>query len=57
MLRNYEPGATSKGVFCPPYSDSRYRLAPLSSPHRSRVLEALCETLNKTNTPFPGTRL
>jgi hypothetical protein len=32
-------------------------LAPLSSPHRSRVLEALCETLNKTNTLFPGTRL
>ena len=21
MLRNYEPGATSKGVFCPPYSN------------------------------------
>jgi DNA-binding CsgD family transcriptional regulator len=35
----------------------RITLAPLSSPHRSRVLEALCETLNKTNTPFPGTQL
>ena len=35
----------------------RITLAPLSSPHRSRVLEALCETLNKTNTLFPGTRL
>lgn len=32
-------------------------LAPLSSPHRSRAVEALCETLNKTNTLFPGTRL
>jgi hypothetical protein len=35
----------------------RITLAPLSSSHRSRVLEALCETLNKTNTLFPGTRL
>lgn len=35
----------------------RITLAPLSSPHRSRILEALCETLNKTNTLFPGTRL
>jgi len=35
----------------------RITLAPLSSPHRSRVLEALCETLNKSNTRFPGTRL
>jgi transposase len=35
----------------------RITLAPLSSPHRSHVLEALCETLNKTNTLFPGTRL
>ena len=35
----------------------RITLAPLSSPHRSRVLETLCETLNKTNTLFPGTRL
>jgi transposase len=35
----------------------RITLAPLSSPHRSRVLEALCEMLNKTNTLFPGTQL
>jgi len=35
----------------------RVRLAPLSSPHRSRVLESLCDALNKTNTLFPGTRL
>ncbi len=35
----------------------RITLAPLSSPHRSRVLESLCEVLNKTNTLFPGTQL
>ena len=35
----------------------RIMLAPLSSPHRSRVLEALCEMLNKTDTLFPGTQL
>jgi DNA-binding CsgD family transcriptional regulator len=35
----------------------RITLAPLSSPHRSRVLEALCDALNKTNTLFPGTQL
>jgi DNA-binding CsgD family transcriptional regulator len=35
----------------------RITLAPLSSPHRSQVLEALCEVLNKTNTLFPGTQL
>jgi DNA-binding CsgD family transcriptional regulator len=35
----------------------RITLAPLSSPHRSRVLESLCDDLNKTNTLFPGTRL
>ena len=35
----------------------RITLAPLSSPHRSRVLETLCDVLNKTNTLFPGTQL
>jgi len=35
----------------------RVRLAPLSSPHRSRALESLCAALNKTNTLFPGTQL
>ncbi len=35
----------------------RITLAPLSSPHRSLVLEALCEMLNKTDTLFPGTQL
>lgn len=32
-------------------------LAPLSSPHRSRAIAALCEKLNATGTVFPGTRL
>jgi hypothetical protein len=32
-------------------------LAPLSSPHRSRAVAALCEELNQTNTRFPGTSL
>ena len=33
------------------------RLAPLSSPHRTRVLEALCVALNQTNSTFPGSQL
>lgn len=32
-------------------------LAPLSSPHRSRAVAALCTSLNATATIFPGTRL
>ncbi|MBI5362352.1 MAG: hypothetical protein HZA53_04175, partial [Planctomycetes bacterium] len=32
-------------------------LAPLSSAHRSRAIAELCETLNRTATCFPGTRL
>jgi transposase len=32
-------------------------LAPLSSPHRTRAVEALCELLDQTATVFPGTRL
>ena len=32
-------------------------LAPQRSPHRTRALAALCEELNQTNTPFPGSRL
>ena len=35
----------------------RITLAPLSSPHRSQALATLCETLNKTETRFPGTDL
>lgn len=32
-------------------------LAPLSSPHRTRAAQALCEILDQTATIFPGTRL
>jgi transposase len=40
-------------------SDSELHLilAPLSSPHRTRAAQALCETLNQTATTFPGSRL
>jgi len=41
----------------PKVDQLRITLAPLSSPHRSRVLETLCDVLNKTNTLFPGTQL
>ena len=30
---------------------------PLSSPHKTRAIAAVCEALNATATPFPGTRL
>jgi transposase len=32
-------------------------LAPLSSPHRTRAAQALCEMLDQTPTIFPGSRL
>jgi hypothetical protein len=32
-------------------------LAPLSSPHRTRAAQALCEVLDQTATTFPGSRL
>ena len=35
----------------------RVLVAPLSSPHRTRVLATLCGELNATATAFPGTRL
>ncbi len=35
----------------------RVTLAPLSSPHRSKAVAALCEILNKTETRFPGSKL
>src|SRR5271167_1877065 len=41
----------------PVEGELRITLAPLSSPHRSRVVESLCEALNQTNTMFPGTQL
>jgi hypothetical protein len=41
----------------PAEDELRITLAPLSSPHRSRVVESLCAALNKTGTMFPGTQL
>jgi len=35
----------------------RVTLAPLSSPHRSRAVGALCDILNQTDTRFPGSSL
>ncbi|TVS10699.1 MAG: hypothetical protein EA417_18740, partial [Gammaproteobacteria bacterium] len=35
----------------------RVKLEPLSSPHRTQVLELLCETLSATRTCFPGSKL
>lgn len=35
----------------------RITLAPLSSPHRTRAVAALCEELNATAACFPGTKL
>jgi hypothetical protein len=35
----------------------RVTLAPLSSPHRTRAIAALCEELNRTETIFPGSSL
>src|SRR6266581_3500753 len=37
--------------------DLQISLAPLSSPHRTRAVQDLCELLDQTATVFPGTRL
>ena len=37
--------------------DLRITLAPLSSPHRTRALAALCAELDREAVAFPGTRL
>ena len=41
----------------PTDDELRVTLAPLSAPHRTRSVAALCDTLNTRNTLFPGTRL
>jgi DNA-binding CsgD family transcriptional regulator len=38
-------------------TELRVTLAPLSSPHRTRAIAALCEELTKSNTRFPGSSL
>jgi hypothetical protein len=56
--RTFIQAALQDAADLEPTSDQlRIALAPLSSPHRSRVLEALCAALNETHTKFPGTKL
>ncbi len=38
-------------------SELRVRLLPLSSPHRTRAIAALCDQLNQSPVLFPGSRL
>jgi DNA-binding CsgD family transcriptional regulator len=38
-------------------TELRVTLAPLSSPHRTRAIAALCEELNQCATLFPGSKL
>jgi hypothetical protein len=47
----------SSAAIAPTGKELHIKIAPLSSPHRSFAIAALCETLNQTNTPFPGTSL
>ena len=41
----------------PSATELRVTLCPLSSAHRSHAVAALCETLNRSGTCFPGTQL
>jgi len=47
----------SAAAIDPTADELRVTLAPLSSPHRSDAIRALCDELNTTNTRFPGTKL
>ena len=38
-------------------TELRVTISPLSSPHRTLAMQALCEMLSETATVFPGTRL
>ena len=38
-------------------TELRVSIYPLSSPHRTLAVQALCETLTETATVFPGSRL
>ena len=48
---------TSPGDIAVTETELRVSLQPLSSPHRTQALAALCEQLNETKTRFPGSRL
>ena len=47
----------SSAALEPTAQELRVTLAPLSAPHRSQAVAALCENLNATETCFPGTEL
>ena len=47
----------STAAIHPTSNELRVTLSPLSSPHRSQAVAALCESLNKTEIVFPGTDL
>jgi len=47
---------SSTGALAPSHDRLAVTLAPLSSAHRSRVIAAVCDSLNATATPFPGSR-
>jgi hypothetical protein len=56
--RTFIQSALQDAADLEPTSDELHiRLAPLSSPHRTRVLDALCTALNQTSSMFPGTQL
>jgi len=47
---------SSTGALAPSDNRLAVTLAPLSSAHRSRAVAAVCDSLNATATPFPGSR-
>jgi len=47
----------SAGDIMPDGDELRIALEPLSSPHRTHALAALCEKLNDTRTRYPGSNL
>ncbi len=47
----------STATLKPTDQELRITLSPLSSPHRSQAVAAMCENLNTTETRFPGTDL
>ena len=47
---------SSTGALAPSEDRLAVTLAPLSAAHRSRAVAAVCDSLNATATPFPGSR-
>ena len=45
----------SAAAIAPSTSELAVTIAPLSSAHRSRAIQAVCDALSKTDTLFPGT--